>query len=105
MTKDKDVILLYYPIAFYEGGSIKNIGLHGNYGESKKTRLRLKTKLKTGKFTPFEKGKFLALHGQGWKLSDIAKELSRNVEDLQEMEISLKKEREKVKRCKKEVAD
>jgi hypothetical protein len=71
----------------------------------KKTRLRLRTKLKTGKFTPYEKGKFLALHGQGWKLLDIAKELSRNVEDLQEIELKLEKEREKVKRCKKEVTD
>jgi hypothetical protein len=71
----------------------------------KKTRLRLRTKLKAGKFTPLEKGKFLALHSQGWKLSDIAKELSRSIEDLQEIELKLEKLREKVKRCKKTVTD
>lgn len=65
----------------------------------------VRSKYKTGKFSELEKGRFLTLLKEGYKLSDIASELGRSVKDITEAEKLIIEEREKFKRCKKEVAD
>lgn len=73
--------------------------------EAPKKLAPVRTKYKTGKFSELEKGRFLTLLKEGWKISDIASELGRSVKDITEKEKLITQEKEKFKRCKKGVTE